>query len=70
MPKVSPLARQPWYWAAWVLQLTAFGFAAFDRYVLAAIVFVASLASMIVAVRRASQPGGDDRRRATQDPRE
>jgi hypothetical protein len=49
--------------------MTAFGFAIFDLYVVAAIVFAASLASIIVAVHRARQAGRSDGRTA-QDPRE
>jgi len=43
-----------------VLQPTALAFAIFDVYVVAAILFMASLASMALAVRRARQPGGND----------
>ena len=55
------MTREPWYVAAWLLLIAALGFGVFNLYAPAALLFAASVAAYVVALRKAKPAGADGR---------
>jgi hypothetical protein len=55
------MTRGPWYIAAWLLLVAAFGFGVFDLYAPAALLLAASVAAYVVALRKAKPASADGR---------